>query len=251
MVTVLTVSYLDAREQVRMDIKGFAVDIDGTLTDESNALNLDSVFALRWLENLGYKVVLVSGRSAWEVYHTALLIGTTGVVVGENGGVVATSPTDLMILGDKYQGLLAYEYLSKAVDDLQLKPTVPRLTEVVLLRTFDLTVGRRLLEESGLPVYLSDSKFAYHLTNKGIDKGVGLRKALKHLGMKPESVIAIGDSETDIPMFEACGYSILVGDHPDEIQAKASASISTKNHDYFRLAIQHVVERFLKVKLKE
>ena len=50
-------------------VKAFAVDIDGTLTENGNGLvHLPAVSKLRFLERSGYKVVFVTGRSAIEAY---------------------------------------------------------------------------------------------------------------------------------------------------------------------------------------
>ena len=232
-----------------MNIQGFAIDLDGTLTNELGLLNLDATLTLRYLEKMGYNVLLVSGRSVWEIFHTATLIGTTKVVVSENGGVIATSPTDLIVLGNKNDSLLAYDFLVRVIDDVKLKSVVPRLTEVILERTFELDYANKLLEDEGIQVCINDSKFSYHLTNKGINKATGLIKASEYLGIDLSNVVAIGDSKTDIPMFETCGYSIVIGDSSEEIKAKASKSISGNGDDDLMDAIQHVAEKFMKISL--
>ena len=53
-------------------------------------------------------------------------------------------------------------------------------------------------------------QYAIHINEKGIDKSVGLKKALSILDIDPANAVAIGDSETDIPMFNMCGYSIAL-----------------------------------------
>ncbi len=192
-------------------IKCFALDIDGTIADYNGRIDLEAAATLRSLHDMGYPVIFVSGRSAWEVLMLAAYLGTNRVAVGENGGSVATSPLDIKLLGDKSYALMAYDYLSKRIEGVEIKPTMPRLTEIVLKRTFDLSVGRKILGESGLPVKLLDSTFAYHITNTDVNKGGGLKVVLNHLKIDPSEVVAIGDSDTDIPMFELCGVSIAVG----------------------------------------
>ncbi len=192
-------------------IKCFALDIDGTIADYEGHLDLEAAATLRILNDLGYTVVFVSGRSTWELYVLASYLGTAKISVGENGGMVAFSPLDIRLLGDSSHCVMAYEHLSRRLDDVEIKPTMPRFTEVVLKRSFDLDTGQKILEESGMPVNLIDSTFAYHLTNKDVNKGRGLKFALDHLGVEPSEVVAIGDSDTDIPMFKICGSSIVVG----------------------------------------
>ncbi|MCL2244739.1 MAG: Cof-type HAD-IIB family hydrolase [Treponema sp.] len=43
--------------------------------------------------------------------------------------------------------------------------------------------------------------------SSGISKGAGLNIAMQHRGLKPEEVIAFGDEENDLSMFEAAGHS--------------------------------------------
>ena len=234
-----------------MEVKAFAIDLDGTLTDTTGRINLDAAFAVRWLESAGYQVIFVSGKSAGEAFALASFLGTTRVAVGENGGVLQVGPNDIVLLGEKTYALMGYSYLTERIKEVKLKPVFPRLTEVVLERTFDFEKGRRFLDESNLPVDLLDSLYGYHVTKEGIDKGKGLSEALKYVGVKPENCVAIGDSQTDVPMFGMCGYSIAVGNASDEVKAQARFSTYAENGEGTTEAIEHVAERFLKIRLEE
>ena len=46
-----------------------------------------------------------------------------------------------------------------------------------------------------------DSKYAFHINELGVNKARGLNLALEFLRIEPKEVVAIGDSETDIPVF--------------------------------------------------
>ncbi|HEY3094125.1 MAG TPA: HAD hydrolase family protein, partial [Nitrososphaera sp.] len=177
-------------------IKVFAVDIDGTLTENGGgAIHLAALAKLRYLERLGYYVVYVTGRSSIEAYVLAVFGGTSRIAVGENGGAITIAPQEHRLLANREKCMQGYEVLKKGVDGVQIKPVFPRMTEVVLLRTFDLKEGQKILEEHDLPLYLSDSKYAFHINEKGVDKGYGLSEALKMLKVDPEETVAIGDSE--------------------------------------------------------
>ena len=205
----------------------FAVDIDGTLTENGGGtIHLGALGKLRHLEKLGYNVVYVTGRSSVEAYVLAVFGGTTKVAVGENGGAITVAPQEHKLLASKEKCVEGYEVLRKNMDGVQIKPVFPRMTEVVMMRTFDLKQGQKILDENHLDLYLSDSKYAYHINEKGMDKGAGLREALKMLKAEPEETIAIGDSETDIPMYNACGCSIALGHAEDRVKAKATHVVS-------------------------
>src|SRR5919197_2246054 len=123
-------------------------------------VHLGAISSLRYVENLGYKVIYVTGRSSVEAYILAVFSGTTKVAVWENGGTVTIAPQKHIILASKENCLRAYEILKKSIDGVQLKPVFDRMTEVVLLRNFDINLGRKVLEENNLDVSLNDSKYA-------------------------------------------------------------------------------------------
>jgi phosphoglycolate phosphatase len=207
---------------VLVSISAFAVDIDGTLTENGGGMvYLPAVVTLRYLVKLGYTVIYVTGRSSLEAYLLAVYAGTTKIGVGENGGAITISPQEHILLASKEKCLRGFDILKKNIDGVKIKPVFNRMTEVVLLRTFDIEQGRKILEENNLGLYLSDSKYAFHINEKGVDKATGLKRALNILDLEPAHTVAIGDSETDIPMFDICGYSIALGHASDYVKARA------------------------------
>ena len=54
--------------------------------------------------------------------------------------------------------------------NVNLKPVFPRKSEVVLARTFDMATAQSILDDNRLELYLSDSKYAYHINQKGTNK---------------------------------------------------------------------------------
>ena len=46
----------------------------------------------------------------------------------------------------------------------------------------------------------------------GVSKGSGVQQALRVLGLSPHDVLALGDAENDMPLFDACGFSGCPGD---------------------------------------
>ena len=190
-------------------IKLFAIDIDGTITiNGDGAVNLESLSKLRYLVKLGYKIVYVTGRSSLEAFVLSIFGGTTKISIGENGGVITKSPTEHILLANKETCMQGYYLLKKEFDDIENKQVFPRMTEVVLSRTFDINKGNKILVENNLDLILVDSNYAFHINEKKINKAYGLQYLLNILKISPSEVVAIGDSETDIPMFNLCKNSI-------------------------------------------
>jgi phosphoglycolate phosphatase (TIGR01487 family) len=230
-------------------IKVFAVDIDGTLTENGGGMvHLEALAKLRYLEKMGYNVMYVTGRSSIEAYVLAVFGGTTRIAIGENGGVITIAPQEHRLLASKEKCMQGYELLKKSIDGVKIKPVFPRMTEVFLLRKFDLKEGQKILDEYCLPLYLSDSKYAFHINEKGVNKGRGLKEALTLLKADPKQVVAIGDSETDVPMYDISGRSIALGHAEDGVKAKADHVVSGREGAGLVEAIDFVAFNYLGVK---
>ena len=118
-------------------------------------VHLAALAKLRYLEKMGYNVIYVTGRSSIEAYVLAVFGGTTRIAIGENGGVITIAPQEHRLLASKEKCMQGYELLKKSIGGVKIKPVFPRMTEVVLLRTFDLKEGQKILDEvlpSPLPV---------------------------------------------------------------------------------------------------
>jgi hydroxymethylpyrimidine pyrophosphatase-like HAD family hydrolase len=91
-------------------IKVFAVDIDGTLTENGGGMvHLAALAKLRYLEKMGYNVIYATGRSSIEAYVLAVFGGTTRIAIGENGGVVTIGAQALGEQGKMHSGLRSAE----------------------------------------------------------------------------------------------------------------------------------------------
>jgi len=231
-----------------MHPKIFAVDIDGTITENHGGqVSLDALEALRYMERLGHKVIFVSGRSSVEGYVLSVFAGTTRIAVGENGGAVTYGPSDHKLLGNKDECMKAFEFLKSKISQVKIKPVFPRMTEVVLERTFDINVAKKIVQENNLSVELSDSQYAFHINSRGINKARGFSEVMKMLSVSNEDVISIGDSETDIPLFKMAGFSIALGNSTENVKSCATMSVSGKAGDGVIEALGHVSLKLLKV----
>ena len=211
--------------------KVLAVDIDGTITlNGFGKIHLQALEKLRNLKNDGHHVIFVTGRSSIEAYFLSIFGGLTLLGVGENG--VCITHGEIMthkMIGDKNECQNAFSYLKKSLDEsIKEKPVFPRLTEVVLDRTFDIKNAQAILDEEGFNVGLFDSGYAYHINSRGVDKGSGLIKALEMLNADLEDTIALGDSETDVPMFRTVKNNIAVNNSIPELKEIAKI-VTTKN----------------------
>lgn len=219
-----------------------AVDIDGTITEDGGGrVHLDALSRLRHMADAGHNAVFVSGRSSVEGYLLSVFGGTTRVAVGENGGCITTGPSSHELLGDRAACVRALGALRAEVAGVREKPVFPRMTEVVLERTVDVAEARRVAAERRLGVGLSDSGYAVHINSAGVDKGAGLRRAMEMLGAARADVVAIGDGETDVPMFREAGTSVALANAPDGVKAAADVVAGAAAGDGVIEALDSVV----------
>jgi phosphoglycolate phosphatase (TIGR01487 family) len=215
-----------------MKPKTFAVDIDGTITENgAGRINLDALSALRHLKNIGHNVIFVTGRSSVEAYLLSVFGGTTKIAVGENGGCITTNTNEHILLGNIQKCQQAFQIIKQKIDNVVEKPVFPRMTEVVLERTFDLELAKQITLKNNLDVLLSDSQYAFHINSHGIDKGSGFKEVMRRLSISSDDVIAIGDSATDIPLFKVAKTSVALGNSSEYVKSHATMTVSAKAGD--------------------
>ena len=209
-------------------VKAVAIDIDGTITDETRAVNCKTVVELRKIE---IPVILVTGNVMCYARTAAKLLGFSEIVVAENGGVVRFEYDGKdLILGDKQKCLDAMELLSEhfPVEPLDLEL---RLSEVALRRTFPIEDAEKLLNLEAVGVKIVDSGFAYHLMDKSVSKGKALEIVAERLEISLDEFVAIGDSENDIDMLNAVGYGVAVANAHPSLKRVAKLVTEASNGD--------------------
>ena len=213
-----------------MKKKTFAVDIDGTITlNGKGSIHLEALARLRSLKDEGHNVILVTGRSSVEGYLLSIFGGLTHMAVGENGGCITYGDKiQHKMLGNKGECVHALATIQSRLDiEIKEKPVFPRMTEVVLERTFQIEEAQKIVDRENLNVILSDSGYGYHINSKGVNKASGFLEAIKILDVDLNDVIAIGDSETDVPLFKIVENSIAVSNSTENLK-KIAKIVTTK-----------------------
>jgi phosphoglycolate phosphatase (TIGR01487 family) len=210
--------------------KTFAIDIDGTITlNGMGIIHLEALARLRSLKDEGHNVIPVTGRSSVEGYLLSIFGGLTHLAVGENGGCITYGDKiQHKLLGNKGECIHALATIQSRIDiEIKEKPVFPRMTEVVLERTFEIDKAQKIIDIENLNVVLTDSGYAYHINSKSVNKGSGFLEAIKILDVDLNDVIAIGDSETDVPLFKIVKNSIAVSNSTENLK-KIAKIVTTK-----------------------
>jgi len=189
--------------------RAIVVDVDGTITFEDRSLDCRAVEALRSIE---VPVVIATGNILCFARAASKLIGTGGIVIAENGGVVECG---IVEYDTTYRQRCeeAVDFLSRHFALEKLDPE-NRKTEIGLRRNFDVEKAREMMKAYP-DLDIVDTGFAVHIKSKRINKGMGLRRIAELMGLDPKDFVAIGDSPNDIEMLKEAGFGVAVGNaHP-------------------------------------
>jgi|GEM_PF-6178587 len=246
----------------RGPFKLLALDVDGTLVEGALTKVSSRVEAAIHgiLEHTA--VVLCTGRSNFETAHLIDQLRLHGNYRIHGGGALVESPDNTPIWMSQ---------LESAVAD-----TAARLMTGEALRIFSLSDDGWQQHRAGRAAYLvsfladnqahidrmrealqsahtnvqfsqvsdSDANFPERsnllLAPIGTSKGSALLSVCSALNIKPEEVVAVGDSHIDISMFEVAGLAVAMGNAPHDVQARAHVVAPSLEQD----GVAHVIERY-------
>ncbi len=75
----------------------------------------------------------------------------------------------------------------------------------------------------------------------GIDKGIGLRFLLDHLGIDAGEVLAMGDGGSDLPLLQAAGLGVAMANATAEVKAAADYITTSCDEDGVAVALEKFV----------
>jgi hydroxymethylpyrimidine pyrophosphatase-like HAD family hydrolase len=191
-----------------------AIDVDGTLFDGS-AVADEAVAALTQARADGHTLIIVTGRH-WEGLDLVVpaVVALADCVICEEGGVmvdVATGRLSLLhepVEPDLVAGLVAAGVPALDVGHVVIGAPTTSLAAVTEVR--DRLGSRRII---------ITNKSSIALAPRGCDKGSGLRAAIAALHAHDLPILAIGDAQNDLPMFEVATIPVGVANADDAVRA--------------------------------
>jgi phosphoglycolate phosphatase (TIGR01487 family) len=196
-------------------MKAVAVDIDGTITDKNRKICVNAINAIRKAEVSGYPIILVTGNILCAAKMVAIMVGTSGGIVGENGGVIQTRKKN-QIIGNIEKCKPAYEFLKSKHEVEKVEFSDLRMSEIAIRRTIDVNIVKKTVKDFDVEVY--DTKFALHLTDPNVNKGKSLEIVAKDMGITLDEIMAVGDSENDLEFLEVAGFKVAVANADEELK---------------------------------
>ena len=242
-------------------------DIDGTLvryrTATETLADVDTFMpestrnAIGDLQSAGIVVAGITGRTYDQSRDLLVSLGMTGPCVFAGGASVRNLPDGEVlyeasldphtveivcgslrrVLGENHILELAesasdstkYNSVWTYVDSARLKEVLAELATIADI--YFVAIPRKHTNQSGLVI-----------RRGGIDKGSGVRHLLSLLNMRRENVACIGDGANDVPMFEACGLSIAMGNSEEILKQSADHIVSSIDQDGFAEAADYILQ---------
>ena len=255
-------------------------DVDGTLVTEEKVLTRRAQAAVQHLREAGIRFAITSGRPpmGMAMLFDALKLDTP--IAGFNGGLFVkpdlaiiaqkTLPADVaaksieLIRG---HGLDAWVY--RGNDWLITKADAPHVAREAWTVKFEAKVvadvGEKLDQvakivgvsddldkvkrcEADAQAAFGDRASAnrsqpYYLdiTHKDANKGAVAEYLSSHLGVPAAEIATIGDQPNDVLMFKRSGFSIAMGNAPDQVKAQASVTTDSYNDEGFAKAMERFI----------
>src|SRR5215470_4260385 len=255
-------------------------DVDGTLVTEQKVLTERAQAAVLALHRAGIRFAITSGRPPRGMAMLFEPLELETPVAGFNGGLFVTRDLEILeqktlepdivrqaLALIRGHGLDAWIYSGN--DWLITRPGAPHVAREGWTVKFDPTVvesfdayigsvakivgisddhdlvrrceadaqaalGKRATANRSQPYYLD-------ITHKDANKGAVVDYLSSHLGVPAGEIATIGDQPTDVPMFRKSGFSIAMGNAPDEVKKLALATTDSYNDEGFAKAMERFV----------
>jgi len=199
---------------VHVRFRALACDFDGTLAVQDR-IEPDVKAALEQARAAGVRLILVTGRTFFELTRVCDCLELFDAVVAENGAVIYY-PASAMIrdLGPAVPARLLAEF-----DRRGLCYQVGRV--IVGVARADEGTARDALGAAGVTCDLVPNRAAIMLLPAGVSKGSGVEQVLRFMELSPHDVLALGDAENDLALFDACGFSACPADSVAAVRERA------------------------------
>jgi hydroxymethylpyrimidine pyrophosphatase-like HAD family hydrolase len=181
-----------------------AAGFDGTLARDGH-YDERCIDALRALAATGRKLILVTGRELRELLEIFPEARLFDYVVAENGAVMHRPATrESEILAQAPPELLLQELRRRHVTPLSVGSSI---VTTVKANEAEVSAALRKLQ---LDFQLVTNPGALMMLPAGVNKASGVWAALRELGVSRHNLVAIGNGENDLALFEFAGHAVAV-----------------------------------------
>jgi len=211
------------------------------MTDQPGRVSIEVLCLIRQSEDKGIPLIISSGRSLAELRVIQRLVGASGPLISENGGIVWNPKTnEKLTLADQKKALRAYRVFTRYLGKMERHNPNLRETDVALIgsraKELEPFIAREKLE-----IHILETGYLTHITDSNVDKGRALSFAADMLGLETCEIAAIGDSHNDVALFLTAGAGYAVGNADPRLKAVATQIMSKPSGAGCAEAIQQIL----------
>ncbi|NMD69173.1 HAD family phosphatase [Bacillus sp. DNRA2] len=238
------------------EIKLIALDMDGTLLNEKGEVSEANREVITTAQANGVHVICSTGRSIitsrdyvkdlqLKSYHVTV---NGSEVWGENGELIQRKVLDAEHINWMFQLAKEYSvhYWATATDRVWRREMPANIANHTWLKfgyeiaddEVRATILDHLQRKNDLFELSNSSPINIEINLKGVNKAHGVEVVCERLNIGMNQVMAIGDSLNDLPMIEAAGLGIAMGNAQDDVKKKADWVTTTNMDDGVAVAIR-------------
>ena len=192
-----------------------ATDYDETIATHGH-LRDDAKAALQRLRTSGRRAVLITGRILEDLLSVCPDLDLFAAVVLENGAVLhVPSRRETQVLCPPVSDILARELARRGVQPLARGRAIlatRRPHEIAVLES---------IRDLDLELQITFNGDAVMVLPSGVNKGSGLRAALRELDLSIHEAVGIGNGQNDHSFLDLCECAVAVANAVDAVKAKA------------------------------
>jgi hydroxymethylpyrimidine pyrophosphatase-like HAD family hydrolase len=244
-----------SRHLASREWRGIVTDLDGTLLCSDGTLSPTTVHVLGRLAKRGGAVIAATARPLFSARQLLRPLNPQPVVIASNGACAHVNGSTLVVgfINEKIGTTLIHSLVSRhsirakadsATESQQIEAR--RCGPIPILSVRGVTCIAVSFEDDPEACYVECADLAHELglgitrseanlfefLPPGISKGSTLRYlCTDHLGIAMDHLVAFGDMENDIPLFDACGLSFAISHAPPTVRLRAVGSAPSNDDD--------------------
>lgn len=253
----------------RSAIKLVAIDLDGTLLNDSKQVSDQTVDALRCLPPQGVRVVIASARPPRSVRHIYARLGLDTWTINYNGALIWDEHTRRVVFHQPMDCIIVREIIDRAraafADVLVGCEILDRWYTDRETQTYTTETGRLFRPDGVMPVdefcnqpitkllllgeperlrTLEPIFYDYgqvsavradpeliQVMDRRASKAAALKLVAAHYQVPMKRVMAIGDAANDVPMLKAAGVAVAM-DNAHPLVKQAADWVAPSNNDH-------------------
>lgn len=249
-----------------MKYKAIITDVDGTLIQQSLEKGLPTHKVRSAIQKAQEKVHIgiATGRSPLSVSYLLDHVHLPGPSIVLNGAMIIDLAKNNILFADeiimhdfeKVLKIVTGMNLSFVIDEVghyvipfsesykPLKPLVIFISNLHVKEVEEITTAlapmNRIMAVR-VPDWTNKEKWALHISHINASKQFAVLRIAELLHIHPSEIIGIGDSYNDIPLLEACGLKVAMGNAVRDLKAIADYVAPSVDED----GLADIIEKFV------